>query len=198
MPFRACMKIDRILRLCKRFTLSHPRKRFERRNRRLSHTGAVFLTMAFLTSPSSKSAAQHPKVDSHDAAASKTQRRYLIEQAGLFAVTQIYADGFERLTPRERVLAYHLAEAGIAGDPIYYDQIAPYGLELKQLLEGIWTHPTGIDPESLNKIRSYTKLVWIQHGNYNLDSARKFLPEFDACRVTRRRRIVWRAERILA
>jgi dipeptidyl-peptidase-3 len=105
-------------------------------------------------------------------------RRYLIEQAGSFAVTQLYADGFENLSPRERLLAYHLAEAGIAGDPIYYDQISPYGLDLKRLLEGIWTHAAGIDPALMEKIRGYTKLVWIQHGNYNLDSSRKFLPEF--------------------
>ena len=81
------------------------------------------------------------------------ERRYLVGEAGPFALVQVYADGFDKLTPRERLLAYHLAEAGIAGDPIYYDQIADYGLELKQLLEGIWTHPDGIDAHALAKIR---------------------------------------------
>jgi len=107
----------------------------------------------------------------------------LIEQVGSFAVTQFYAVGFDRLSPSERLLAYHLAEAGIAGDPIYYDQIAPYGLQLKQLLEGIWTHPEGIDAVALGKIRHYTKQVWIQHGNYNPDSSRKFLPEFTSAEL---------------
>jgi dipeptidyl-peptidase-3 len=106
------------------------------------------------------------------------ERQYLVGQVGPFAVVQIYADGFDQLPPRERLLAYHLAEAGIAGDPIYYDQISDYGLELKRLLEGIWIHPAGIDAAALEKIRNYTRLVWIQHGNYNLDSSRKFLPEF--------------------
>jgi dipeptidyl-peptidase III len=128
-----------------------------------------------------------PNVSTHQPIAApadaQPERQYLVEQAGLFAVTQIYADGFEQLTPRERLLAYHLAEAGIAGDPIYYDQIAPYGLELKQLLEGIWTHPAGIDPAALEKIRRYTKQVWIQHGNYNLDSSRKFVPEFTSAEL---------------
>jgi dipeptidyl-peptidase-3 len=133
-------------------------------------------------SPSDVSA-QQPDVSKSAPAEPQAERRYLIEQAGSFAVTQIYADGFDRLTPRERLLAYHLAEAGIAGDPIYYDQIAPYGLELKQLLEGIWTHPAGIDAGALAKIRNYTKQVWIQHGNYNQDSARKFLPEFTSAEL---------------
>ncbi|MGB6432387.1 MAG: hypothetical protein WBF06_17545 [Candidatus Acidiferrales bacterium] len=105
-------------------------------------------------------------------------RVYLVGRIGSYAVVQVYADGFDQLTPNERVLAYHLAEAGIAGDPIYYDQIAPYGLELKRLLEGIWTHPEGIPPATLKKIQDYTQLFWIGHGNYNPDSSEKFLPEF--------------------
>jgi dipeptidyl-peptidase III len=108
----------------------------------------------------------------------QTERRTLAGQAGPIAIVQYYADGFEQLTPQQRVLAYYLSQAGIAGDPIYYDQISPYGLELKQLLEGIWTHPSGIDAGELKKIQDYTQLFWIQHGNYNLDSSQKFLPEF--------------------
>ena len=113
-------------------------------------------------------------------------RRYLVGQAGPFAIVQIYADGFDKLTPRERLLAYHLAEAGIAGDPIYYDQIADYGLELKQLLEGIWTHPEGIEAAALEKIRNYTQLVWIQHGNYNLGQLPKIPARFHPGRVASR------------
>jgi dipeptidyl-peptidase-3 len=105
-------------------------------------------------------------------------RVYLVGQIGSYAVVQVYADGFDQLTPNERVMAYHLAEAGIAGDPIYYDQIAPYGLELKRLLEGIWTHPAGIPAATLQKIQNYTQLFWIGHGNYNPDSTEKFLPDF--------------------
>ena len=106
------------------------------------------------------------------------ERRYLLEQIGPVAVVQFYVDGFDKLTPNQRLLAYYLAEAGIAGDPIYYDQIAPYGLELKQLLEGIWTHSQDVAPAVLEKLRRYTKLFWVYHGNYDLDSSRKFLPEF--------------------
>ena len=106
------------------------------------------------------------------------ERRYLLEQIGPVAVVQFYVDGFDKLTPNQRLLAYYLAEAGIAGDPIYYDQIAPYGLELKQLLEGIWMHPQGVDPAVVEKLRRYTKLFWVYHGNCDLDSSRKFLPEF--------------------
>jgi len=105
-------------------------------------------------------------------------RVYQVGQVGPYTVVQMYADGFEQLTPNERVLAYYLTEAGIAGDPIYYDQIAPYGLDLKRLLEGIWTHPQGIPPATLDKIKRFTELFWISHGNYDADTSEKFLPEF--------------------
>ncbi len=106
------------------------------------------------------------------------ERRYLIEQLGSIAVVQFYVEGFDKLTPKQRLLIYYLGEAGIAGDPIYTDEISPYGLELKQLLEGIWTHPQGIDAAVLEKLRRYTQLFWVSHGNYDLDSSQKFLPEF--------------------
>src|ERR1700676_526076 len=143
-------------------------------------TGAKFFTMP---QPFSTVTSLQSGVSNAAPAIPQAARRYLIEQAGSFAVTQFYADGFDRLTPRERLLAYHLVEAGIAGDPIYYDQIAPYGLDLKLLLEGIWTHPEGIEADTLEKIRRYTKQVWIQHGNYNQDSSRKFLPEFTSAEL---------------
>ena len=130
-----------------------------------------------------EASSKQPGVSRAAPADPQPERRHLIEQVGSFAVTQFYAVGFDRLSPSERLLAYHLAEAGIAGDPIYYDQIAPYGLQLKQLLEGIWTHPEGIDAVALGKIRHYTKQVWIQHGNYNPDSSRKFLPEFTSAEL---------------
>ncbi len=108
----------------------------------------------------------------------QSERRYLAGQAGPFAIVQYYADGFDQLTPQQRMLAYYLSQAGIAGDPIFYDQVSPYGLELKQLLEGIWTHPLGIGAATLKRIQDYTQLFWIQHGNYYQDSSQKFLPEF--------------------
>jgi dipeptidyl-peptidase-3 len=147
----------------------------------LISTGAAFFAMALLLP--SDIPAQQPGVSQSAPGDPQAERRYLIEQAGSFAVTQIYADGFDRLTPRERLLAYHLAEAGISGDPIYYDQVSSYGLDLKQLLEGIWTHSAGIDAAALEKISRYTKQVWIQHGNYNQDSARKFLPDFTSAEL---------------
>ena len=103
---------------------------------------------------------------------------YWLEQVGDVGVVQIQPDGFDALTPNERLLAYHLSLAAIAGDPIAYDQRYDRNLEIKTLLEGIVTHGGGIDPDVLGRIRTYLKLFWIRHGIHDPATFEKTLPPF--------------------
>jgi dipeptidyl-peptidase-3 len=104
-----------------------------------------------------------------------TARRYLIEQVDDVAVVQFYADGFEALTLDEKVLAWHLYQAALAGRDIYYDQRYPHALEMREVLEAILTHADGIPAPVLAEIRRYTKLFWINSGPHNNLTARKFV-----------------------
>ena len=104
-------------------------------------------------------------------------RRYLLERVGEAAVVQIYADGFDALAVREKLLIWHLSQAAIAGRDIFYDQRYAHNLEMRDVLEAIVTHPAGIDPEVLDAIRAYTKLFWINTGPYNNLTSRKFVPD---------------------
>ena len=104
-----------------------------------------------------------------------SDRRYVLEHVDDVAVVQLYADGFAALTPRERILAWHLYLAAIAGRDIYYDQRHAHNLEMRALLEGILTHGADIAPRVLDEIRRYTKLFWINTGPYHNLTARKFL-----------------------
>ena len=58
-------------------------------------------------------------------------RRWLLERIDDAAVIQLYADGFEQLPPRERVLVWHLCQAALAGRDIYLDQRCRDGLALR-------------------------------------------------------------------
>jgi dipeptidyl-peptidase III len=102
-------------------------------------------------------------------------RRYVLEYVDDVAVVQLYADGFTALTPRERILAWHLYLAAIAGRDIYYDQRYAHNLEMRTLLETILTHSGDVDPRVHAEIRRYTKLFWINTGPYNNLTARKFV-----------------------
>src|SRR6267378_3861990 len=105
-------------------------------------------------------------------------RPYLLETVDEFAVARLYADGFEGLSRRERVLAFYLYRAAIAGRDIFYDQMGRDVLEIRDLLEEILTHPQGVDPQFRDRLLRYLKLFWINNGNHNDRTRQKFVPDF--------------------
>jgi len=105
-------------------------------------------------------------------------RPRLVETVGEFAIAPIYADGFEDLSPSERALAFYLYRAALAGRDIYYDQMGRQGLEIRDLLEEILTHPQGIPRPFLDSMLVYLKLFWINSGNHNDRTRAKFVPQF--------------------
>ena len=102
-------------------------------------------------------------------------RKYLLERIDDAAVVQLYADGFEALPLREKTLIWHLYQAAIAGRDIFIDQKHRNALEMRAILEAIITHPQGIDAAAMAEIQRYTKLFWINNGQYNNLTARKFV-----------------------
>ncbi|MEE9292767.1 MAG: peptidase M49 [Acidobacteriota bacterium] len=105
-------------------------------------------------------------------------RPYLLETIGEFAVVRLYADGFENLSPRERILSFYLTRAALAGRDIQYDQMGRYNLRIRDLCEEILTHPRGIAREILDSLHEYLKLIWINGGIHNDRTKRKFVPAF--------------------
>ena len=106
-------------------------------------------------------------------------RRHLLERIGDAAIAQIYADGFEALDLREKVLIWHLYNAAIAGRDIFYDQRYEHNLEMREVLEEILVHGAAVDPDALEAIHRYAKLFWINTGPYNNLTARKFVLDLD-------------------
>ena len=109
--------------------------------------------------------------------AAATDRRYLLEQVDDAAVVQVYADGFQRLDLREKVLIWHLYQAALAGRDIYYDQRYGHNLEMREIVEEVLTHAGDVEPDPLAAIERYAKLFWINTGPFNNLTARKFVLE---------------------
>jgi len=109
----------------------------------------------------------------------KTERKYLVEKVGKVTIVQLYADGFEELSLDDKILAFYLYRAALAGRDITYDQIHRHGLTIRNILEETVTHPQGIDEAILEKITHYLKLFWVFNGNYGTNS-RKFVPKFSS------------------
>ena len=98
-------------------------------------------------------------------------------------MVQLYADGFDRLTLKEKTLVWHLYRAALAGRDIYYDQRHRHNLGIRHLLEQILRHPTGVPDGTLAELTRYTKLFWLNTGPYNNLTARKYLLYLDRQRV---------------
>jgi dipeptidyl-peptidase-3 len=102
----------------------------------------------------------------------------LVERVGDTGFIQLQAPSFSTLNDRQKQLAYWLAQASIAIDPIVYDQLSRFGLRQKRLLEGIVAHHPGVASAAFGKIREYALLFWANRGNHNETTAQKFLPAF--------------------
>ncbi len=109
------------------------------------------------------------------AQAPASDRKYLLERVEDAAVAQVYADGFSSLPLDQKTLIWHLYQAAIAGRDIFYDQRYAHNLVMRDVLEEILTHDSGVDPQTLAEIQRYTKLFWINTGPYNNLTARKFV-----------------------
>src|SRR5690606_30718594 len=99
--------------------------------------------------------------------------RYLLERVDDTAIAQLYADGFAELSPQDRVLCYHLAEAAIAVRDIFLDQRFAYNLELRDVLEEPVVHRDALEPAARAEIERFTKLFWVHNGIHHNLSTRK-------------------------
>lgn len=108
------------------------------------------------------------------------ERQYTIEkiQMGDFGpvrIVQLYVDGFEKLSLKEKTLLYYLYQAAIAARDIAIDQRHRNALEVRDLLEAIYTHPKGIGKKILDQIVLYTKFFWVNNSMYDNITSRKFV-----------------------
>ena len=71
-----------------------------------------------------------------DATSAVAERKYQLDRVDNTIVVQLYADGFEALSLNDKMLAYHLSQAAIAGRDIYLDQRFEFTLPLRWVLTG--------------------------------------------------------------
>jgi len=103
------------------------------------------------------------------------ERRHLLERVDDTAIAQLYADGFEGLSLREKLLSYHLAKAAIAGRDIFIDQKFALSLELRDVLEELFVHRQRMSAEVRGEIERYMKLFWVHNGVHHTISTKKQL-----------------------
>ena len=113
-------------------------------------------------------------------AAPTPAREYFRGMAGAIGLCQLYVDGWEALTPNERVYAYYLSQATLAGRDIYWQQMHRDALAIRALTEGIVASPGKADPKVVAKIRGWLREVWVDNAFYDTYSSKKIEPPFGA------------------
>lgn len=105
---------------------------------------------------------------------------YVVERFADIEVLRYKVPGFEELSLNQKKLVYYLSQAAIYGRDILWSQNNRYNLELRQLLEAIYTSYEGSREDAQFKaFEVYLKQVWFGNGIHHHYSMDKFTLTFD-------------------
>lgn len=104
---------------------------------------------------------------------------YLADRFADIEVLRYEVPGFNDLSLNQKKLVYYLTEAALMGRDILWDQNNKYNLELRQLLENIYTSYSGDkNGKEFKAFEKYLKQIWFGNGIHHHYSMDKFVPEF--------------------
>ncbi|MBL8730065.1 MAG: peptidase M49 [Planctomycetes bacterium] len=110
-----------------------------------------------------------------NAAGLHPDRQYELDRVDGAAIVQLYADGFDQLHPRDKILAWHLVQAAIAGRDINIDQRFAYALPIRTVLESLWLAKDELPADVRAEVERYTKLFWVHNGIHDNLTTKKAL-----------------------
>jgi dipeptidyl-peptidase-3 len=104
---------------------------------------------------------------------------YHVDRFADIEVLRYEVPEFNTLSLQQKTMLYYLSEAAQAGRDIIYDQNGKYNLQIRQLLEAIYTSYKG-DRNSSDFLafEKYLKQVWFGNGIHHHYSTDKFIPDF--------------------
>ena len=104
---------------------------------------------------------------------------YVVDQFADMQVLRYRVNGLETLTLRQQEMLYYLSEAALCGRDILYDQNGKYNLQVRCLLEAVYTDEN-VDHNSADfkAMETYLKRVWVSNGIHHHYSGDKFVPGF--------------------
>lgn len=106
---------------------------------------------------------------------------YTVEQFADLQILRYRVPGFEQLSLRQKQLIYYLSEAALEGRDILFDQNGKYNLQIRRLLEAVYTHFEGDrTSEPFRALEVYLKRVWFSNGIHHHYACDKFVPGFTA------------------
>ncbi|MCH5229874.1 MAG: dihydrofolate reductase [Muribaculaceae bacterium] len=104
---------------------------------------------------------------------------YHVDRFADIEVLRYEVPEFDRLSPQQRIMIYYLSQAAQAGRDIIWDQNGKYNLQIRKLLENIYSTFSGDkNSKDYKAFEKYIKQVWFGNGIHHHYSTDKFIPEF--------------------
>ena len=104
---------------------------------------------------------------------------YHVDRFADIEVLRYEVPEFDRLSPQQRIMIYYLSQAAQAGRDIIWDQNGKYNLQIRKLLENIYSSFSGDkNSKDYKAFEKYIKQVWFGNGIHHHYSTDKFNPEF--------------------
>ena len=103
-----------------------------------------------------------------------TQFAWLADRFADVQVLRYQIDGYEQLTPKQRILTYYLSQAALCGRDITYDQNYADNLLIRRCLERIYITCIPQETEQWRALETYLKKLWFANGVHHHYSTAKF------------------------
>ena len=133
----------------------------------------MLITASILFSCADQKKEENPKSEV------STEFNYEVEQFADVKILRYQIPGFENLTLNQKKLVYYLAQAGMEGRDIIYDQNYRHNLTIKRALENIYQNYAGDKTTAdWKNFETYLKRIWFSNGIHHHYSNDKFKPEF--------------------
>ena len=105
--------------------------------------------------------------------------QYIVEDFADIRILRYRLENFEKLTLKQKTLAYYLAKAALAGRDITFDQFGKWNILIRKTLEAIYLHYEGDrNTDDFRQLETYLKRVWFSNGIYHHYGCEKFTPNF--------------------
>lgn len=107
----------------------------------------------------------------------------VIAQVDGAAVLALSAPSFASVSREQRLVAWWAAQALQAGDALVAEQGYRHNLNIIRILRGILSRPHAVPAPLLSRIRSFARVVYLNHGIHDSETGRKRLPSFSAAEL---------------
>lgn len=125
---------------------------------------ALVLALGASTEATARDAGGDPPPSLAVAAPDGVAAARVLGQVGDVTVVSYPPRGFERLRAAERVLAYHLTAAALAGDRLFTRQTSRYALAAQELVRRMLAASAPLEPALRAPLHQYRQMLFLHHG----------------------------------